>query len=181
MILNSRNNNFIVRFNRGWFYPDIVSKYETYLKRLPLPYENLQDYMTASIQAITFPSLSQDSVEQVLYEDPISAKGGKRPIWYLDRSFNITFKSYEGFINYWVFFDMFFAYMDLDQKDKYLKDINLTFLDQTGFEFLSVNFSQIQITSVSELELNYSSNTAEFRTFNVGFKYNFIDVQKRLQ
>lgn len=181
MILNSRNNNFIVRFNRGFFYPDIVEKYETYLKRLPLPYENLQDYMTASIQSITFPSLTADTVEQVLYEDPITAKGGKRPIWFLDRSFKITFKSYEGFINYWVFFDMFFSYYDLDQRDKYLKDVTLTFLDQTGFEFLAIEFGQIIMTDVSELDLNYSSNTAEFKTFTVGFKYNFINVKKRLQ
>jgi len=73
MILNSRNNNFIITIPRNFVYPSIVKKYETYLKRLPLPYDNLSDYLNASIQAMTFPSLSTELVEQVLYEEPVSA------------------------------------------------------------------------------------------------------------
>ena len=76
MILNSRNNNFIVSFQRGFFFPEITEKYETYIKRLPIPYENIHDYMTAGVQAITFPSLQGETVEQNLYEDPITAKAG---------------------------------------------------------------------------------------------------------
>lgn len=179
MILTAKNNNFIVRFNKGFFYPSIVKKYETYLKRLPIPYENLHDYMTASIQAITFPALTAEPVEQILYEDNYTSKGGLRLERYLTREFNITFKLYEGYINYWVMFDLFRDYYDLDNKDKFLADVNLTFLDQTGFEFISVEMHQILMLSMSELELNYSSNAADFKTFNVNFKYNFIKIKKR--
>ena len=181
MILNSRNNNFIVRLQRGWFYPEIVRKYETYIKRLPIPYDNVQDYMTAGIQAMSFPSLSAETVEQTLYEDPIVAKGGHNPIWYLDREFTLTFKSYEGYINYWIMFDMFFEFYSMKQKDKYLGDVTLSFLDQTGFEFVAIEFSQVTMTALSSLELNYSSNTAEFTNFTADFKYNYIKINKRLQ
>lgn len=179
MILNSRNNNFIVTLQRNFFYPEIVNKYETYIKRLPIPYENLHDYMTAGIQAITFPSLNAETTEQTLNEDPITAKGGLRPIYWLDRSFTITFKSYEGYINYWVMFDMFWKYYDPDQKNKYLGNVIITFLDQTGFEFIGVELSQVTFVSLSEVELNYSSNTAEFKNFTAEFKYNYIDIKKR--
>ena len=179
MILSSKNNNFIVTFNRGFFYPNIVEKYETYLKRLPIPYENLHDYMTASIQAMSFPALTAEPVEQILYEDNYTSKGGLRLERYLNREFNLTFKLYEGYINYWVMFDMFRAYYDLDNKDAFLPDITLQFLDATGFEFMSVQFHQILMTSISELELNYSSNSADFKTFNMNFKYNYIKIQKR--
>jgi len=136
--------------------------------------------MTASIQACTFPALTAEPVEQVLYEDPISWKGGKRLETYLSREINLTFKLYEGYINYWILYDTFRAFYDLDNKEEYLSDITLSFLDQTGFEFIAVEFHQILITSLSELELNYSSNTAEFKTFNANFKYNYIKVKKRL-
>jgi len=181
MILNSKNNNFIVRFNRGFIYPQITQRYETYLKRLPLPYENVHDYLTASVQSITFPSLSVEPVEQTLYEDPHTSKGGKRFETYLDRTFQISFKTYEGYINYWIMFDLFRDYYDLDNKQEFLPDINLTFLDHTGFEFITINFNQVVFTNLSELELNYSSNTAEFRNFTAGFKYNYIKIEKRLQ
>ena len=179
MILSAKNNNFIVRFNKGFFYDSIVSKYETYIKRLPIPYENLHDYMTAGIQAMTFPALTAEPVEQILYEDNYTSKGGLRLERYLDREFNITFKLYEGYINYWVMFDMFRAFYDLDNKEAFLPDVTLSFLDQTGFEFVAVEFHQVLMTNISELELNYSSNTAEFKTFNMNFKYNYIKIKKR--
>lgn len=179
MILSAKNNNFIVRFNKGFFYESIVNKYETYIKRLPIPYENLHDYMTAGIQAMTFPALTAEPVEQILYDDNYTSKGGLRLERYLNREFNITFKLYEGYINYWVMFDMFRAFYDLDNKEAFLPDVTLSFLDQTGFEFVAVEFHQVLMTNISELELNYSSNTAEFKTFNMNFKYNYIKIKKR--
>ena len=135
--------------------------------------------MTAGIQSMTFPALTAEPVEQVLYEDNYTSKGGLRLERYLDRQFNITFKLYEGYINYWVMFDMFRAFYDLDNKEKFLPDVTLSFLDQTGFEFVAVEFHQVLMTNISELELNYSSNTAEFKTFNMNFKYNYIKIKKR--
>jgi hypothetical protein len=179
MILNSRNNNFIVSFTKGFFPSSISQKYETYIKRLPIPYENLHDYMTASVQSMTFPSLTADPVEQILYEDNYTSKGGLRLDRYLDRDFTITFKLYEGYINYWIMFDTFRAFYDLDNKESFLSDVTLSFLDQTGFEFIAVEFHQILITNISEVELNYSSNTADFQTFNATFKYNYIKIKKR--
>jgi hypothetical protein len=179
MILSAKNNNFIVRFNKGFFYQSVVDKYETYIKRLPIPYETIHDYMTAGIQAMTFPALTAEPVEQILYEDNYTSKGGLRLERYLNREFNITFKLYEGYINYWVMFDMFRAFYDLDNKEAFLPDVTLSFLDQTGFEFVAVEFHQVLMTNISELELNYSSNTAEFKTFNMNFKYNYIHIKKR--
>lgn len=135
--------------------------------------------MTAGIQAMTFPALTAEPVEQILYEDNYTSKGGLRLERYLDREFNITFKLYEGYINYWVMFDMFRAFYDLDNKEAFLPDVTLSFLDQTGFEFVAVEFHQVLMTNISELELNYSSNTAEFKTFNMNFKYNYIRIKKR--
>lgn len=126
------------------------------------------------------PSLSIDTVEQISSTDPYVSKGGKRFETYIDHSFNITFKTYEGYINYWIMFDLFREYYAFDNKQAFLPDINITFLDHIGFELLNINFNEIIFTSLSELELNYSSNTAEFRSFTAGFKYNFISVQKRL-
>jgi len=179
MILSSKNNNFIVTFNQGFFYKDIVQRYETYLKRLPIPYQNLHDYMTASIQSCTFPALSAEPVEQIYGQQNYTSKGGLRLERYLDRTINITFKLYEGYINYWVMFDMFREFYALEQTNRFLPDITLTFLDQTGFEFFAVEFHQILMLSISELELNYSSNSAEFKTFNMSFNYNFVKFKKR--
>ena len=181
MILNSKNSNFIITIPSNFVYPDIVSRYETYLKRLPLPYDSVSDYLNASVQGMSFPALSTELVEQTLYEDQVSAKGGKRIQNYLSREFTMTLKTYEGYINYWIFYDLLWAYWGLDNKNKFLPDITVTFLDHTGFEFMTVIFKQIILYGISEIELNYSSNTADFKTFTVNFKYNYIEIKKRLQ
>lgn len=129
---------------------------------------------------MSFPALSVEPVEQTLYEEPHTSKGGKRFETYLDRAFTISFKTYEGYINYWIMFDLFRDYYHLDNKEEYLPDITVSFLDHVGFEFIAINFSQIVFTNLSELELNYSSNTADFRNFTAGFKYNYINIEKRL-
>lgn len=181
MILNSKNNNFLVTIPQNFIYPDIQKRYGTYLARLPLPYDSVTDYLNASVQSVTFPALSLELVEQNLYEDQVSAKGGLQPTRYLSREFTMTLKTYEGYINYWMMYDLLWAYWDLDQKNKYLPDITLTFMDHNGFEFMTVIFKQVIFYGLSEIELNYSSNAAEFKNFTVNFKYNYIEIKKRLQ
>ena len=139
---------------------------------------------------MTFPSLTAEPVEQLINDNMYSSKGGFYFEKYLTRDFNITFKLYEGYINYWVMFDLFqefYSSVANTPKDKltaknrpFLPDVTVTFLDQTGFEFVAVELNQILLTSLSEVELNYSSNTAEFKTFNANFKYNYIAIKKRL-
>jgi len=180
MILNSKNNNFKIKFAKGFIYENISKKYEQYLKRQPLPYKSVQDYVEASIQSVSFPSFSAEPVEQVLYEDPVKWKGGKKLVRYLDKSISITFKTYEGYLNYWIFFDLFNSFYDLDNKDEFLANIYLTFLDHYGYEFITIELKQILIKSLSEITLDYSSLTAEFKTFSVGFTFNYLDIRNKI-
>lgn len=125
--------------------------------------------------------MSVETVDQVLYEDMVSAKGGLRLENNFNRDISITFKLYEGYINYWIMHDIFRHYYDLDNKNKFLPDFNISFLDHTGFEFINVNLHQIIFTSLSSLELDYSSNSPDFSTFNCNFRYNYIKIKNRLQ
>ena len=54
--------------------------------------------------------------------------------------------------------------------------IGVELLDFEGFAWVNVKFREMLMTSVSELDLNFSSNTVEFQTFSVNFTYNFLDV-----
>ena len=57
MILNSLNNQFVIRFPKSFFYPEIHAKWTPVVKRLKLPYENLEDFINASVQSLAFPSI----------------------------------------------------------------------------------------------------------------------------
>jgi hypothetical protein len=180
MILNSKNNNFIIRFARGWVYEEIMAKYSPYLNRLPIPYETVQDYLESTIQSITFPSVAAEPVEQVLYEDPVKWKGAKKLLRYMDKKITVNFKLTEGYINYWIMYDLFNQYYSLDQENPFLNNVYITFLDHIGFEFVRVQLEQIVFLSISDLELNYSSTTAEFKTFSTEFSFNYLKISNNI-
>lgn len=176
MILNGKNNNFIINLTKGFIYTEIEDKYSVYISKLPTPYTTVLSYLSASIQSITFPALSAESVEQVLYEDPVKWKGGKRLDRYLNKEFTIGFKNYEGYTNYWILYEQFQAYYALDNREQFFPDVTITFLDHTGYEFVRVILKQIVMNSLSEIDLNYSSNSAEFKNFTAGFSFNYIEI-----
>ena len=181
MFPNAKNNNFYVAFPKKFFYKDVVEKYDFYIKRLPNPYETVADFVNSSIQGITFPSLSMGTVEQALYEDyPVKWKDGFNFNKSIDKNFSITFKLFEGYINYWILFDQLQYFYDYDADNEFFPPMTLSFLDATGFELIAFTFNKIVMTDLSELELSYANNVPEFQTFTATFVYNYFDVKRRL-
>lgn len=180
MILNSRNSNFILTFPKNFLYPKLQERYKTYLKRLPLPYDSVTDYLNASVQSTTFPGASIGVVEQRLYEDPVKWKDGLSARASFNKEFTVEFKSYEGYINYWMMFDLLMTYSDYDTKDPFLPSVTLSFLDQTGFELIVYEFQQVIMTDISDLQLNFTSNAADFQSFSCTFTYNYFKIKRRL-
>lgn len=179
MILNSKNNNFVPNFPKNFFYEKIKERYVPIVNRLPLPYDSLTDYLNASIQQFTFPGVTTETVSQTLNDEFVEWKDGFRFGKVLDKSFTVTFKNYEGYINYWMMFDQYEEFLSKYQKDKFLPNISIRLLDHHGFELLSIEYHQILMTGISDLELNFTSNTAEFESFTCDFKYNYYEIKRR--
>ncbi len=55
MLLNPKGNSFYFVFPRGFFPPVVVDKYMPYIKKQPIPFDNINDYMNSTIQTIGFP------------------------------------------------------------------------------------------------------------------------------
>jgi hypothetical protein len=180
MILNAKNNNFRLVLPKNFFPDEVCKKYEFYLKRLPMIYDNIPDFVNASIQGVSFPAPKGPTVTQTLEEDPIIWKGRGRLERWLPREFSITFKLYEGYINYWIMFECLQAFYAYDNL-KYLgEDIVLQFLDNTGYELIAFKFEKTVFTGMSGLELSFASNVPDFKTFECDFSYNYPHILKRL-
>ena len=191
MILNSKNNQFVFRFPKGFIYKDIEEKYNFYLKRLPTPFENILDYVNHTIQSVTFPSVNVDQVEQWVgrktYAD--ETRVTKNPQIYrqsvdleraVPKEFTVSMKTADAYLNYWVLYENFRKYLNITNTEEYLPDMNLMYLDREGYQMLTVDFKQPLITGISEVEMNYSSTAMEFSTFSLNFKYNWFDINVKL-
>lgn len=180
MLLNAKNNNFRVELPKEFFPKEICDKYMFYLKRLPIIYDNIPDFINSSIQGISFPAPKGPVVEQTLLEDPIKWKGRGNLERWLDREFSITFKLCEGYINYWIMFEILQHFYAYDNLKYMLGDIVLQFLDNVGYELVAFRFEKTLFTGMSGLELSFASNVPDFKTFDCSFMYNYPHIIKRL-
>ena len=49
-------------------------------------------------------------------------------------------------------------------------------LDSDGTIFITIQLKDMIMNSVGALDLNFSSNTIEFETFDIEFTYNILDI-----
>lgn len=187
MILNSKNNQFVFRFPKGFIKPEIEEKYNFYLKRLPTPFENILDYVNHTVQSVSFPSVASEEVEQwVGRKTSVDGKNvTKNPQYWrqsldigriISKEFTVTLKAADAYLNYWVLFEVYKDFLDIPNMQDYFPDMNLMYLDREGYQMLTVDFRQPLMKGISEVEMNYSATAMEFRTFSVNFKYNTFDI-----
>ncbi len=179
MILNAMQNGFIFNFPKGFIYPEVVEKYEGYIKRMPIPYDTVNDFINATIQSVNFPTIrSIDNVEQIRpggYKQNYKSSTTLQNL--IQRDFTVSFKLGEGFINYWVLYENIVRFLDFQNPEQYLPDFRLLLLDNEGIIMASVILQQPIVTSISDLQLNYASTTPQFSTFSIGFRCNYVNVK----
>jgi hypothetical protein len=191
MILNSKNNQFVFRFPKGFIPADLEEKYNFYLKRLPTPFANITDYVNHTVQSVTFPSVASDEVEQWVGRRTSAGEKfvSKNPQYWrqsldlervVPKEFSVNLKATDGYLNYWVLYETYRNYLSIPNMDDYFPDMNIMYLDRDGYQVLTVDFKQPIMKGISEVEMNYSSTAIEFRTFTVNFKYNTFNIAVKL-
>lgn len=182
MILNSRNNLFNFQFPRKFIPKEVADKYIKYLNRMPgnIITEPI-DFINYSIQGINVPGISFDPVTQNNNDGTTRYFRGAQPIQNLiERQFTVTMQSLDGFINYWIMQDTLLYYYSKGVTKPFTDDIKLQLLDAEGIHLVSIVFEKPIMNSISELNLNMSSNVAEFNTFDISFYYNKFNIALEL-
>lgn len=170
----------------------MATKYNTYLKRLPTPFSDITDYVNHTIQSVSFPAVTSDEVEQwVGRKTQVDDSNGQRrtvtknPHYWrqsldlervIPKEFSVDFKVADGYLNYWVLYETYRTFLTIPDVQDHMPDMNIMFLDREGYQLLTVTYMQPIIKGISEVEMNYSSTTMEFRTFTMNFKYNDFDI-----
>ena len=181
MILNALNNQFVIRFPKSFFYPEIHKRWEPVIKRLKLPYENLEDFMNASVQSLNFPALDLPMVEQGQQQFRIAYRPGKELEPLYDKNLTLTFKLSEGFITYWILFEQIERFIQIYEVQKpFWNPMYVSFLDHHGFELVAFSFEKIIPTSMSQFDISYATTAAEFNTFTLNLRYNRFKIKRRI-
>ncbi len=176
-ILNARANSFYFVFPKGFFPEKVHQKYIDYLQKQPTPYDTLTSYMNSTIQSVSFPSMSIDSVEQVRNLGKRINYQSSTPVQDLfNKEFQVTFRIAEGFINYFIMLETVLDYLDFKNPGVYVQNLPLRTLDNNGNIISTIMFKEVIFTSFTELTFNYTQNAPTVFTFSVGFKCNYLGL-----
>ncbi len=177
-LLNPRSSNFVFNFPKVWFYPEVNARWKTYYEKQPLPYETVSDFINVTVQSIVFPGFNMETVQQIKkFGKTIDFKNAAPVTDLYTHEITVNFAHVDGFFNYWVLQDNINAFVDFNQEKLYMEDLSIRVLDNDGYVMSSIFLKEVLFKSMSELELSYSSNNPEFKSFSITFSYNFIEVK----
>lgn len=203
MLLNPKESSFAVIFPPTFFSKHIIAKYNPYFESLMLPYNGIDDFMSSTVQSITFPPFDMMLTAQSRMYGKIQDFKGSKPIADMfTREFTVNFKLTDAFLNYFIFVDNALEYYDFsnveptstgkslgkitrtepvltpkkDNTGLYFDPIRLLLMSNEGHIVCSVIFKKPIIVSWSDLKLSYSSNAPEFTTFSVKFKFFEMEI-----
>ena len=136
--------------------------------------------MSYTVQSVSWPAIDAQIAEQDLGNDYRVFKGGFDAQKYLNKEIIITFRTVEGYLNYFVMLDAWEQYWKLESEDTFVPNFTLRLLDNYGFQIMSVNYYNIVYKTLSELEISYASNVPEFRTFSCTFNCARVELKRQL-
>jgi hypothetical protein len=200
MILNSRQNSFLVNLPQDFFSSEINTKYEKYYRNLLLPYKSISDFMASTIQSVSFPGLISQLPTQTRVLGKQQEVQSAKPIADMfTRELKLTFKLTDAYLNYFIMMDNILNYLEpanvnpnntqnslgqalsnsqqTNSNHPYFSPIRLTLLNNEGYGVSSIIFNRPMITTLGNLTLSYSSITPQFQVFSVDFKYYNFDLE----
>jgi len=181
-ILNVRSNSFYFNFPKGFFPGSVETKWIDYLKKQPTPYDTLTSYMNSSIQSVSFPTMNIDLVSQTRNLGKQINYQSATPVQDLfSRDFSVSFRISEGFVNYFIMLETVLDKLAFQNDDLFTPILPLRILDNEGGVVISVLFKEVTLTSVNNIDLNYTANAPTVQTFTVGFKCNFMELNSEVQ
>jgi len=180
MFLSSRNNQFRFEFPRKFIPDEIADKYRAFINRIPggMIKEPI-DIFNYGIQSINLPGPSFDTVTQNDYPGFTRNFRDAKPTQELfDKNLTVTMQSFDGFINYWMAVELMQYYYSRDGKQPWVPEgVGLQLMDGEGNLFMTAQLQEMIMTGVGALDLNFSSNTVDFQTFDITFVYNTLEIK----
>ena len=175
MRISSQNNQFIFNWPQDFVTRRLETQFQILMDKNHIPYNDVVDYINASIKDIVFPSLSYDVAEQKLYH-------GKNYKWreagnVMDKfqgEIDVTFRSVDSHLNYFMVLQILNDFYL--NKDNYFDVINIKVLDKDGDLIYTVLLKEVIYKSLGELRMAYYATDFNEQTFTIQFHYNFIGI-----
>jgi len=176
MFLDSRNNLYKFNFPKSFIPQEIEDKYKKYItKVLGSPIDSVYNLINYTIQGINLSGTSFDVVEQTApHGESRTFRTAAHPQTLYNKELTVTMKMLDGFLNYWILLDVLEYYYAYERKEKFIPDLRIEILNADGHVMTNINLERVMLTSIGDLDLNFSSNVVDFNTFDITLVYNVL-------
>jgi len=158
-----------------------MDSYIPILEKNWVQYENVIDYLNSTIKEISSPGLSVDTpIQRIKRGKEINYKPATNVNDIMaSRELDITFRSVDSDLNYWILWDMFIKHY-LDVNALFVSPFILQAVDIHRDVIYQINFREVILKTQSEQRFSYSDQAFNEKQFTVTFSFNFLDIEFKL-
>lgn len=178
MRLSSQGSQFSFSLPSDFLPQEIINSYTPILEKNWIQYENVLDYLNATIKSVNYPGLSIQTPEQHLIRGKVRAYKPATNVQDIltTHELAVVFRSVDADLNYWLAWDIFSKHY-LDVENLYIKPFMLTAVDIWRDAIYRVKFMEIIAISLSDNTFDYSQQKTNAKEFTLTFRFNFTDVE----
>ena len=176
MNISSQSGLFIFNLPTDFVSPEAEEQYMKMIRKNRIPAESVVSYLNSAIKEIAFPSMSFDlPMQNHKYGKEITWKSSKNVYDTFTKELDITFKSINSHLNYFIMLDMCVNHY-LDVQRTYDSPLHIRILDKHKDAIFEIRFRSVNLKGLSENRLNYADLATEEKTFTMTFAYNYMDI-----
>lgn len=169
-----------------FFFESITEKYDNTLKIRKVPIDNIADFVNESFQEVTLPSFS-DVIPMLEKAEAVSSTGLGAGMEVLgqpnthpnkviaDKTFTITWRHANGYMNYFCLWEHMFAYRSFTNK-KMIGTLPLIIIDEARRPLFILNFLNCKFVGMDALNLSHTNQNRDFINFTTQFQYEDFSV-----
>lgn len=175
-----KGDEFFVLLGDNFLYPEIIDRYKAYFDRKNFIFNNMLDYINASIIGVNIAGISSNSTQQNKGGIKIAHRTGKKSADQMNKTMRLTFQTRAGFLNWFIMNDLVSMYIDSASEkssgdftgnDTFLPPITVFFRDDDGNIIYERIHTNIVAVKIDDLNLVKTDNKVSRKEFSVTFEY----------
>lgn len=188
--LSPRFDLFTLKFPKIFIPQELNDKYSKIINKENSPIRTPIDFLNESIMSVSFPGINESIITQTQHgmnsdtgrhepSNEVVYRSTSNPLELINRTLSVSFLHRQGFVNYFMLYEIWFYYYSKSTpaKDSCFDLLLLEILDSTGKIIAQLELFDIFFSSMDGLEFDFSKIVMGDDSFTANFNFNNINFE----
>ena len=190
--LSPRYDQFRFLFPKEFLPPEVTKKWQKKLNKDSAVITTPIDYLNESIRGVTFPGISDLTIQQQQHSTNPNKRGLGRinvepnqnnttyatdnPLEKVQREITVRFRMNQGLYNYWMLYETIFYRICKHELYDDGTDLELYILDEDGVRCARLSLQQCHISGIDGLDFGFDKTDRQTDEFSMTLTFNNLDL-----